>query len=80
MVDTGVVIFNGFPEQKAERRKKRKREGESKLCDGKLSAEYRLDLKEKATSVYGLGQDLHCPFSSPLTLLFLFLRGEEGCR
>lgn len=80
MVDSGVVIFNRFPAQKAGRRKKRKREGERKLCDGELTAEYRPDLKEKAPSVRGLGQDPRCPLSSPLTLLFLFLGGEEGCR
>ncbi|XP_039999693.1 uncharacterized protein LOC120798961 [Xiphias gladius] len=41
--------------QKAGRRKKRKREGESELYDGELTAGYRPDREEKAPSVHGLG-------------------------
>lgn len=49
-----LLYLTGSQHRKQEK-KKGKREGERKLCDGELTAEYRPDLEEKAPSVHGLG-------------------------
>lgn len=79
-MDSGVVIFNRFPAQKAGRRNKRTREGEREPCEGEPTAECQPDLEEKKHLLCVAWGKIRCPFSSPLTLIFLFLSGEEGYR